>query len=426
MTAASSSYVFYDTETTGLEAPYDQIVQFAAIRTDSDFNELDRVNLHCRLRPHVTPSEEALAVTGLTLEDLQDPSLPSNYDMAVQLSELLGSWSPSVFVGHNTINFDEAFLRQLFYQNLLPIYLTNTRGNSRADTLVMARAFADARPGSFEVPCDHDGKSIFKLEHLALANGFGAFKAHDALADVEATVFLAKLLRDADPDLFDHFLDMGSRQNAEAMLRLDSPVFRHFSVNGDRELLPLGALPDLCPEHGRVATIDLTLPVDELLKIDFENYETLAGLRLGGRQVIRKIATNRSPAVVSSELSGFAGDGVFEHWKEKLAVLRQDEVFLRKVREFLVRIQPEYERSENVEEQIFDGFPSRSDEALMHEFHQVPWPNRWPIIHEFEHIRWRSLGQRLIAEHAVDDLPSDVVDRYTAWLEARLGEKEAE
>jgi exodeoxyribonuclease I len=419
------TFVFYDTETTGLEAPYDQIVQFAAIRTDADFNELDRVNLRCRLRPHIVPSEEALAVTGLTLEDLQDPSLPSNYEMAVQLSELLGSWSPSVFIGHNTINFDEAFLRQLFYQNLLPIYLTNTRGNSRADTLVMARAFADARPGSFEVPSDHDGKSIFKLEHLALANGFGAFKAHDALADVEATVFLARLLRAADPDLFDHFIDMGSRQNAEALLRLDKPVFRHFSMNGDRELLPLGALPDLCPEHGRVATIDLTLPVDELLKIDLENYETLAGLRLGGRQIIRKIATNRSPAIVSAELSGFAGNGVFEHWKEKLAVLRQDEVFLRKIREFLVRVQPEYERSENVEEQILDGFPSRSDEVLLEQFHRISWVERWKLLRNFDAIRWKSLGQRLIAEHAPEVLPDEVVGKYHEWVRARIVERES-
>ena len=419
------SFVFYDTETTGLDAPFDQIVQFAAIRTDADFNELDRVNLRCRLRPHIVPSEEALEITGLTLEDLQNPSLPSNYEMAVELSELLNNWSPSVFIGHNTINFDEAFLRQLFYQNLLPVYLTNTRGNSRADTLVMARAFSDARPGAFEVPSDENGKSIFKLEHLALANGFGAFKAHDALADVEATVFLAKLLRDVDPDLFDHFIDMGSRQNAEALLRLDKPVFRHFSVNGDRELLPLGALPDLSPEHGRVITVDLSLPLEDILSIDFEKYETLGGLRIEGRQVFRKIATNRSPTIIPKELSGEAESGSMEDWNNALRMFRADDDFLRRVREFLVKIQPEYERSEGVEEQIFEGFPIRSDEERMEEFHRISWKDRWPLIHEFEDIRWRSLGQRLIVEHAPEVLSEDVMDRYQMWLASRLSDGEA-
>ncbi len=35
-------YVFYDTETTGTETAFDQILQFAAIKTDDDLNELDR------------------------------------------------------------------------------------------------------------------------------------------------------------------------------------------------------------------------------------------------------------------------------------------------------------------------------------------------------------------------------------------------
>ncbi len=40
-------YVFYDTETTGTETAFDQILQFAAIKTDDDLNELDRFNIFC-------------------------------------------------------------------------------------------------------------------------------------------------------------------------------------------------------------------------------------------------------------------------------------------------------------------------------------------------------------------------------------------
>jgi exodeoxyribonuclease-1 len=35
-------YVFYDTETTGTDTTFDQILQFAGILTDVDLNELDR------------------------------------------------------------------------------------------------------------------------------------------------------------------------------------------------------------------------------------------------------------------------------------------------------------------------------------------------------------------------------------------------
>ncbi len=35
-------FVFYDTETTGKDTWFDQILQFGAIKTDVEFNEIDR------------------------------------------------------------------------------------------------------------------------------------------------------------------------------------------------------------------------------------------------------------------------------------------------------------------------------------------------------------------------------------------------
>jgi exodeoxyribonuclease-1 len=57
------AFIFYDTETTGLNPAFDQIVQFAAIVTDDDFNTQEELNLRCRLRPHVIASPGAMWVT---------------------------------------------------------------------------------------------------------------------------------------------------------------------------------------------------------------------------------------------------------------------------------------------------------------------------------------------------------------------------
>ena len=38
------TFVFYDLETTGTSPAFDQPLQFAAIRTDDDFNGIERVN----------------------------------------------------------------------------------------------------------------------------------------------------------------------------------------------------------------------------------------------------------------------------------------------------------------------------------------------------------------------------------------------
>ena len=36
------TYLFYDIESTGLCKAFDQVLQFAAIRTDTDLNEIER------------------------------------------------------------------------------------------------------------------------------------------------------------------------------------------------------------------------------------------------------------------------------------------------------------------------------------------------------------------------------------------------
>ena len=99
-------YVFYDTETTGTETTFDQILQFAAIRTDDNLNELERSNIRCRLLPHIIPSPIALHVTHVTPAMLIDSALPSHYEMIRQIRETLLAWSPATFIGFNAMSFD--------------------------------------------------------------------------------------------------------------------------------------------------------------------------------------------------------------------------------------------------------------------------------------------------------------------------------
>lgn len=59
------AFVFYDLETSGISPAFDQPLQFAAIRTDDSFVEIERVNLRCRIAPHIIPSPQALIVADL-------------------------------------------------------------------------------------------------------------------------------------------------------------------------------------------------------------------------------------------------------------------------------------------------------------------------------------------------------------------------
>jgi exodeoxyribonuclease I len=50
------TFVLYDVETTGLNRRFDQILQFAAVRTDVDLVETGRLERRSRLMLHVVPS----------------------------------------------------------------------------------------------------------------------------------------------------------------------------------------------------------------------------------------------------------------------------------------------------------------------------------------------------------------------------------
>ncbi|MDO6591947.1 hypothetical protein DS901_02465 [Loktanella sp. D2R18] len=94
-------FAFYDLETTGTSPAFDQPLQFAAILTDNDLNEVERVNIRCRLAPHILPAPWALAVTGISPDQLVGPALPSWFECSHQTlyeeSGLPLSLSPHLF-----------------------------------------------------------------------------------------------------------------------------------------------------------------------------------------------------------------------------------------------------------------------------------------------------------------------------------------
>ena len=75
MSTSKSTYLFYDIETTGLNKCFDQVLQFAAIRTDLNLNELERHHIHCRLNKDVIPTPMAMITHRIRLADIQNAHL---------------------------------------------------------------------------------------------------------------------------------------------------------------------------------------------------------------------------------------------------------------------------------------------------------------------------------------------------------------
>ena len=124
--------IFYDLETTGRSAYWDQIIQIAAICTDEDFKVLDKINLTGRLNSFTVPDPEALLVNKIPIEKIYKSNL-SNYGLVSEVYNKFNDWSPAVFIGYNSIAFDEEVLRNAFFKNLYDPYLTVKHNNIRLD-----------------------------------------------------------------------------------------------------------------------------------------------------------------------------------------------------------------------------------------------------------------------------------------------------
>lgn len=219
-----TTFLFYDLETTGINPTFDQILQFAALRTDKDFRELERYNIKVRLRPDVVPAPGAVLTTKLTVADVTANDCYSEYD-AVRLMHTLVNKPDTISIGYNSLRFDDQFLRFSFYRNLLPAYTHQyAQGCGRADLLPITMMFWRNHKDALQWPEDK-GKVRLKLELLSKLNKLAEGQAHDALVDVKATVALAHRLREHDPEMWEHTMKLFDRTHDRQRIAHTLPLY---------------------------------------------------------------------------------------------------------------------------------------------------------------------------------------------------------
>jgi exodeoxyribonuclease-1 len=161
------SYLFYDIETTGLNKAFDQVLQFAAVRTDNQLNETDRHSIRIKLRPDVIPSPRAIITNRISMQELNLGIC--EFEAIRQIHGLMND-PGTVSLGYNTLGFDDEFLRFSFYRNLLPPYTHQYRnGCRRMDLLPITIIYRLYKTGTLNWP-QINGKLSLKLEHLSAIN----------------------------------------------------------------------------------------------------------------------------------------------------------------------------------------------------------------------------------------------------------------
>lgn len=408
-------FVFYDFETTGISPKYDQPLQFAAIVTDEDFNTLETIDIRCQIAPHILPAPFALLVTNISPYQTTNSNLPTAFEFAQTLSEFVQKWQPAIWLGYNTIAFDEQMLRQLFYQNLQPsIYATQMNGNSRLDVMKMVFAAHSLRPGLIKIPETETGKLSFKLDQIAPLNGFPHANAHDALADVEATIFITKKLKDQDPEFYEKLILTQDKDFVESQLRSFQPMGVTLRFGGG---LPKTYRGCYCGTNSRNKNEIGFVPFDGISAqelVGFNDTEIQAAIDQSPK-IIRPLRLNNAETFMALE------DSTPEEL-EFCNIVSQSSEFLARFGKILPQRfkDDDTEIDLPIEEKIYGGFYSNYDQDLLREFQTADWNQRQDIAERFDDKRLVQLGRRIItfyASHLISDVQREAFKRfvYEKW-----------
>jgi exodeoxyribonuclease-1 len=227
---SQETFLWHDYETFGANPMADRPAQFAALRTNADLEPVDEpAVLYCSPSDDVLPHPEACLITGITPQEAREKGLCEAEFARRVHAEMMQPGTCGV--GYNSIRFDDTVTRNLFYRNLLDPYEREYKnGNSRWDLIDVARMYYALRPAGVEWPMrdpdeagDSGPKPSFRLEDLTAANAIAHEGAHDALADVRATIELARRLRAAQPKLFDWCLSLRDQRKVADLLDTSDP-----------------------------------------------------------------------------------------------------------------------------------------------------------------------------------------------------------
>ena len=422
MSEDNKLYVFNDTETTGLNTWFSQIIQIGSVLSDENFEVLEELDISSKVLPWVVPTVGAYKVHKQI--DSLDNNM-SHHDMMTILKDKWIEWSKEknlIHVTYNGMKFDEELFRRQFYWNLYDPYMTNTNGANRIDLMVIMMIIANFYSDQINFPTDDDGKIKYKLELLAEKNGISAQNAHDAVVDCYLMINLLRVIKEKIPEVWNSAVLASSKAGCIELLNSE-PFCMQGELYGGKKftypVVPCGQNPN---NKNEIILADLYFDPKEL----FEMKDSELKGQFGRSGAFKKIAINKTIPLINSKkipnLSSFL-DVPEKQLEERAKLIRENIDFQERVSSILGDNQFNWPAQEIVEQRIYDGFPSEADKLWRDRFELAPWAEKVKLIEGFEDERYRELAERIVCYQKPEFASDEMIERFQSFVKTRLFSK---
>jgi len=376
------TFFWYDYETFGLSPKTQRIAQFAGIRTDEHLNIIDEHMFYCKPTYDSLPSPEACSITGITPQICEKNGLIEKTFISTINNEF--SVPDTCVVGYNSISFDDEFTRYTLFRNFLDPYAWHWQnGNSRWDILDVARfCYALKKDSSLKWHYDENNKPIFKLDKLAPANDIEHSDAHDALADVRATIGIAKIIKTTQPKLFDYALSLRDKREVSKKIELFSPLLHTSGIySGKLSCTRLTTALAYHPEYSdRALVFNLDQDPSLLTELETEELKTLIFSKKLPKGVdrlqIKELAFNKSPMFVPNVYK--LENKIIEQLQididkcmDNLSYIRDNQTQIKQKIKSIYTNDSERTPAMDVDQSLYDNFIDKADRLICNQIQNL-------------------------------------------------------
>lgn len=412
------TYLFYDIETTGLNKAFDQVLQFAAIRTDLNLQEIERYELKVKLNPDTIPSPKAIITHHIGIEESQDGDTELN---AIRQIHQWMNTPGTISVGYNTLGFDDEFLRFSFYRNLLAPY-THQYANQcgRMDLYPIAVMYYLFKKDIIEWPFIED-KSSLKLEHINNVNQFIQGRSHHAMVDVEVTLELARRFFKAQ-EMWHYVLGYFNKnedknRHHQLPIALKSEHGHHaegIMLDGKFGSHAVYLSPILClGEHKTFAnqTVWLRLDSEDLSQSNLDNFteHTWVARKKWGEPGFVLPPKERFQTQISAERQALVQTN--KRWLAENPALFNK--IIRYNCEYLYPVYPETDISASLYQ---NGFWNEMEQNFCRQFHQISTEKKSAATDSLNSGKLKMLAIRLLGRHFPETLTPSQQETFTNYL----------